>query len=509
MYSLPTLRSLLVVLFLASVAGAQESRLPKQYDLRKVNGITPIKSQQGGTCWAHGTCAAIESNLLMSGLWKKLGYKDVPLMSEYHLDWWNGFNRHANADVEDAKKDPTGLVPHNGGDYRVSTAYISRGDGVVVVPFKDGVPDTKSWYGQPPDRLHPEYKRFYVRDVEWFTIGENLEGIDTIKRRIMTDGAIGTAYCASSSIAKGGFISKDFVHYQPIGNSKKPNHAVAIVGWDDEKTSADPNMKLPKPGAWLIKNSWGTERTLTIKDKEGKAKTTKVPMGEDGFYWISYYDKVACRDPEMGAVSFRNVEPLRYHHVYYHDYHGWRGTIKDIAKACNVFKATSKQDILSLSFYTCADNVEYTASVYSKFDKGQLTGLRAKKSGSMRFTGFHTIDLDQPLRIEKDETFIVCLEVSTGGQAIDRTSEIEVLLQPDPKKPDAKEQPKKQPIKKGGPKGPNGGPIVVSKGNPDESFYFNGVIWRDLYEYRFDNPSWAVFDRSANFCMKALTVNVQ
>jgi hypothetical protein len=350
---------------------------------------------------------------------------------------------------------------------------------------------------------------FYVRDIEWFTIGDNLEGINAIKRRVMTEGAMGTAYSVN-----GAFMSKDFVHYQPKENTKKPNHAVAIVGWDDEKTTADADKKAPKPGAWLIKNSWGV-----ISAKTGKS------MGIDGFYWISYYDKVSCRDPEMGAVSFRNVEPMRYQHVYFHDYHGWRSTIKDIAKACNVYTATGKQDITSVSFYTCADKVKYTASIYSKFEKGQPTGLRESVSGTMERTGFHTVDLAKSIRVEKGEQFVVCLEVSGGGQAIDRTSEIEVLLQPDTKQlekkavgqPEKKTEPEQpQPKKKKGggfgqrgPRGPNGGPIVLSKANPEESFYFNGVIWRDLYEYRFDNPNWATFDRTANFCMKALTVDAK
>ncbi len=499
MKRVPWLRSLFLILFLASVVSAQDAPLPKQYDLRKVNGVTPIKLQQGGTCWAHGTCAAIESNLLVSGTWKKLGAKDLPSLSEYHLDWWNGFNRHKNNDLDDVAKSPTGLTVHNGGDYRVSAAYITRGDGIVCAPMKpDNSADTTSWYKAIPELRHPEYKRFYVRDIEWFTLGDNLENIDVIKRRIMTEGAIGTAYCASG-LAPKGFVSKDFVHYQPIGHKAKPNHAVAIVGWDDEKVSADPNQKLPQPGAWLIKNSWGTKR------------------GDQGYYWISYYDKVCCRDAEMGAASFRNVEPMKYHHVYHHDYHGWRGTMKEITKAANIFKATTKQDIQSLSFYTTADNVKYTATIYSKFENGKPTGERAAQTGEFKHTGFHTIDLAKAIRVEKDETFVICVEVSGGGQAIDRTSEIEVLLrQPEPKKlviqpkkiiiqpkPDVN-QPKKEPP----PRGPNGGPIVVSKANPGESFYFDGAMWRDLYDHRFDNPTWAVFDRSANFCMKALTVNV-
>ena len=493
MRRLPWLRSLWLFLLLAPLVGAQTSELPKQYDLRKIGGITPIKQQKGGTCWAHGTCAAIESNLLVSGTWKKIGNgAPTPAISEYHLDWWNGFNRYKNNDLADATKDPTGMTVHQGGDYRVSTAYISRGDGIVNAPLKEDKTVDVSWYDKAPDLRSPDYKRFYVRDVEWFTIGDNLEGIDVIKRRIMTEGAIGTAYCASSTLPKG-FLSKDFVHYQPSASKSKPNHAVAIVGWDDDKISADPNQKLPQPGCWLIKNSWGEKR------------------GDQGFYWISYHDKVCCRDPEMGAVSFRNVEPMRYQHVYFHDYHGWRATIKDIAKACNVFTAAGKQDITAVSFYTAADNVKYTASIYSKFSNGQLTGLRGVRSGTIERTGFHTVDLEKTIRVEKGETFVVCLEVSSGGQAIDRTSEIEVLLQPDTKQPEKKVEPQPQPKKKfGGPKGPRGpnnGPIVLSRANPEESFYFNGVIWRDLYEYRFENPNWAMFDRSANFCMKALTVD--
>jgi hypothetical protein len=293
-------------------------------------------------------------------------------------------------------------------------------------------------------------------------------------------------------------MAKDFVHHQPLEHKQRPNHAIAIVGWDDDKVSADPAKKLPGPGCWLIKNSWGT-----VNKKTGK------PSGEQGYYWISYFDKVCCRDPEMGAVSFRNVEPMKYSHVYYHDYHGWRATIKDISKACNVFTAIESHQLSSVSFYTAADNVRYTAKIYSRFEKGQLQDELAAKSGEIERTGFHTVDLEKHVSLKRGETFIVCLELSHGGQAIDRTSEIEVLLQPDPKQPDKKPdviQPKK---KKGpsGPRGPHGGPIVISKANPEESYYFNGVIWRDLYEYRFDNPNWAMFDRSANFCMKALAIN--
>jgi hypothetical protein len=49
-------------------------------------------------------------------------------------------------------------------------------------------------------------------------------------------------------------------------------------------------------------------------------------------------------------------------------------------------------------------------------------------------------------------------------------------------------------------------PVVVSKAARGESFYHDGGKWKDLYDYEFANPAWGTFDRTANFCMKALSV---
>src|SRR5207302_995595 len=155
----------------------------------------------------------------------------------------------------------------------------------------------------------------------------------------------------------------------------KPNHAVAIIGWDDEKITAEEDKRPPGPGAWLIKNSWGPKR------------------GDGGYYWISYYDKTCCRDPEMGAVSFRNIEPMSYGHIYLHDYHGWRDTLKQISKAFNAFTAADDHLIKSVSFYTSKDGVTYTVKIFKQFENGQLSGDVATRTGTIERTGLHTIDL--------------------------------------------------------------------------------------------------------------------
>ncbi|MBI1861750.1 MAG: hypothetical protein HYR96_12610 [Deltaproteobacteria bacterium] len=425
------------VSFLFGVLTAILPTFPTHVDLRNIEShswVSTVKSQQGGTCWTHAAMASIESNLMVTGAWTEAAESGEPNLAEYHLDWWNGFNQYNNPDIASTQG---GLTVHNGGDYRVAAAYLSRGVGSV----RDV--DGQS-YNPAPTMTAAGFHHFLVRDIEWLTDADRTASITRIKAALLDSGAVGTALAWGDAFYSSPFNS----FYQPDSSAAAPNHAVTIVGWDDNRVT-----QAPTPGAWLVKNSWGSA------------------WGNQGYFWISYADKVAGHHHDMGGVAFKNVVPNSFSHIYNYDTHGWRDTHSS-TRAFNAFKAEALEELRAVSFYTTATDTNATITVYQEFDGQKLFNAFTTVSRHYDNPGLHTADLDRPILLQAQTPFYVEISVNRGGQAYDKTSVVPVLL------------------------GGSARPLVESRALAGQSYFHDGQRFRDLTKA----------DGTANFCIKALTV---
>ncbi|MBN2021328.1 MAG: hypothetical protein JW809_00905 [Pirellulales bacterium] len=395
------------------------------FDLRDVLGdgstnyTTSVKDQSWGTCWIHATMAAMESDLVRTGDWTAAGLLGEPDLAEYHLDKFNGFTRRGMPDDEPndswytGQRDPYpgsnvdepattrdhGLIVHLGGDYRIAAAYLTAHGAVNET---DSTRITSGTYAQRRQKfgylddegvkLVDDYAYFVPRHVEFLT----WQGTDEEKRQRIKESLVENGAVATCMYYGGGFISGEN-HYQPPSDANEPNHAVTICGWDDNRVT-----QAPTPGAWLCKNSWGPS------------------AHGDGYFWISYEDKHAARHATMGGAAFRDVESQPYDVVHNHALHGWQydtAGVNDVVEVANRYVAAGDELLSSVGLYTLASDVGYSVRITSSL--GESAVALAQQDGSFAQPGFHTVDLDRPVWLDRDEAFYVVLSLTEGGYAVD------------------------------------------------------------------------------------------
>ncbi len=221
------------------------------------------------------------------------------------------------------------------------------------------------------------------------------------------------------------YISTEYAHY--TYDNGKANHAVTIVGWDDNydasnfaKGFSDTATHTPEGnGAWLVKNSWGSETgdcfdsinfpsDWGFKDENGNAT---------GYFWISYYDhslqKAETYDFDINSYN-DNTEYVidQYDYLAADDAVVTNGAPTPI-HAANVFTAETDMDVRALSAATYKPNTTVTFQVFKLAD-----GYTSPTDGELVYTtqanfdyaGYHRISIDQdewiPLR-EGDEYSVV------------------------------------------------------------------------------------------------------
>ena len=164
-----------------------------------------------------------------------------------------------------------------------------------------------------------------------------------------------------------------------------------VVGWDDTFPAENclEGHQPPGPGAWIVKNSWGTD------------------WGNDGYFYLSYYDKTLCYPQTFEYVRPEDREPKSLE-ILEHDFMPSEFVsatyYSDPVYTAGIFEMETDSVLQYVSAMTGDLNTEVTASVYllSEGAKGPTDGvLMETVSGSFDYAGYHRMALTNNISLPK------------------------------------------------------------------------------------------------------------
>ena len=324
--------------------GRAAQTLPARFDLREQGRLTPVRTQRtNGPCWAFAALASVESSLMPG----------MPLdLSENDMVNRSGFDRG----------------PYGGGTRQMAAAYLASGAGPVSERGGQRVVDVLNIHYLPKNKLGPDNP--------------------VLKRAIMNEAAVFTLFFQEAY-----YLNRKVNYFAPT--SHPTNHAVAIVGWDDNYSASNFLQRPEGDGAWIIRNSWGTKK------------------GEQGYYYVSYYDR------QIGTANavYLGSPTGTYKRIYQHDPLGAtdrRGPVGD-AWYANVFTARGTEHIGAVGLWSLTAGVDY--EVYLAPVTGgrpDVSKAQLAASGALPYAGYHTIETSG-MDVTAGQAFSVIVHVRSNS----------------------------------------------------------------------------------------------
>jgi len=364
-----------------------DSTLPEAFDMRKVYGMTSVKDQKNhGTCWAHAAIVSAETSMLASD-----PYIDL---SELHTSYYTYYGD----DQLIIDKNTTEGILSEGGSSRMITNLWAQWIGPVNeerMPYSDTtVFDDASKTIAMKNQSDYHVKNAYSFDFD--SDRSNFSEVNALVKDFVYSGhAVDISYFSDKSV---NWNSK----YSSSNTNKKPrfaNHGVAIVGWDDSFSTDKFSIEPEGSGAWLCKNSWGTKE------------------GDDGYFWISYYDRSLC-DFAVYELEDADEYEIMYQHDTYLPIQAYSAydTADEEGPSffANIFDSIGPSQISAVGTYILNPDTEYEITVYSdlKDDTEPTSGIpSAVTKGKAELTGFQTLALDAPVVLENGGKFSVVVKL--------------------------------------------------------------------------------------------------
>ena len=422
------------------------STISNKFSLKDVIPKNMVIKNQGtlGSCWAFSGLAGLETNLALADYHNNSASK-VYDFSERHLEYAttkkflngaineNGFNRELGI----------------GGSSIFTQAYLTNGMGAI--DEKD-MPYVDSYELIDISEIQNKKVTSQVYDIKNFPTqtSSNLEELKTqMKEHITNYGGIDASTHEDTKCLN----NETGALYCNDSTTHMPNHAILIVGWDDnyDKNNFNEDSKPTKNGAWIAKDSHGTdeENTYTVEkfkellyeanktyfNGQGITSASQIPdefiqsyakqkgwtitdgkifakHNDNGYLYISYED-INIYNGLVGIEKATNS--VDYDNIYQYDVLGETSSIELSTSniyLANIFdKKTNGEEYLtqvSISTpetVTCKVYVNPKGNSKAKLDL-QLIQLKQGESKTID-AGYHTLEFANPVKITGDEYAVV------------------------------------------------------------------------------------------------------
>lgn len=350
--------------------------LPSAYNGYEQGDLPAVRNQGSyGTCWAHAAVGAIETDVINRNTCVDSSFD----LSEYQLAYYCAHYYDDPKDCHDNDKYtiyPDHEYLDDGGHASYIYSLMYSGVGAVpesVVPYLMAGEELDQSYAM-------DYNCVRLESVNQIKTSER----DNVKDAILKHGSVYTLVCTNEEY----FDWMEDSMYNDSKESSMPDHAVTIVGWDDNFPASNFKINAPGNGAWLIRNSWGLD-----------------DYGMNGYFWVSYYDEGINWTGQVVAFS-TSLHPYDNTYTYASSIFDENTYVdKETAVVSTDYKVNAGETIEAVA--------TYVNNAFSEIDvEVEANGKKAKGHFSNKYKGVYTIHLDNPIEVKKDTVVKVSVSIT-------------------------------------------------------------------------------------------------
>lgn len=373
--------------------GASAEELPEKYDLRTEQILGDVKDQGFvGSCWAFASTGILES-------WLRLNDMGDYVLSPRHME---NTSTMAYADCYNHETGDASKVFCSGGFTHTAISYFYSGRGPVLESDYPYIPTYEGKYPVAQRSTEIKTAGISVKDIgigscygdfTFDSVSKTNDIITEMKTAIKNYGGISVSYYATSEYDPSIFTSS---------YTDTSNHQVMLVGWDDnypkEKFTDENGLTPQNDGAWIMRNSWGTEAG-------GES------VGDDGYYYMSYETASLYRSPFMYIERAAKTD---YDQIYLssplsaHKYISSADDTEDNTDySLNLFEKTAGSQSVSEVTVALRESSYFDVYVIADYAPGGDNFGKKVASGYADHDYYRTVEFD-PVEITGD-TFGICI----------------------------------------------------------------------------------------------------